>query len=729
MGRTSDQAGEISEKLKIFTKALQETNRGLTKVDQKLNLYRDQAEAGVAGPILKESNKTESVRQVSELKRAMDQKEPERDQLYNRLDKLSSELERLREIQNREQTDRKKLEAVLLERGRSRDRIRSIAIKTVRPCKAKCKRLDETQFQTEKASEAAREKESFPDQPNVLSQKTDAARTELSEILSHLAQHKEELHHKNMELTETSQKQLSLKQETQEVREALAALKEENQSQVAIHAWIKEHLKLEVQTVSQDCCCQRVQDMQGKFQAALEQMTPTPAQLAQQLANEENSRKELQRSSTELQAKLTGVMEERAALEQQLQLEREMHQKKVHNTKAMMEDSSINRDHEVHAKTQAHLKELTETSQKLLSLKQETLEVREALATLKEENHSQVAIHAWIKEHQKLEEQTVSQDCCCQRVQDMQGEFQAALEQMTPTHAQLAQKLVNEENSRKELQRSSSELQAKLTGVMEERAALEQQLQLEKEMNQKNVHKMKAMMEDSSINRDHEVQAKMQAHLKAVKASGESDRELCGVLRASLSRTKSESDKMAAQLRKNDEAYALLQRKYQQLQQELDEKIRSGDLRHISGLEEKVLQMAEQQKQILTIVGEELDATCLNLASNCEYKQHAISQDPTLAKNIHHWLAETMTKLRWLCEEVRECVTREESLRKEHQQTRDQLNTLRLMWETCVDQLEKRSQSSRTEGRAAGEEFREGGRHEGSSRLYFGCRNYSPGPL
>ena len=941
IGRTSDQEGEISTKFKIITKALKETNRELTKVDQKLNLYRDQTEADLAGQILKESNKTTLERQVSELKRAMDQKEQEKDRLNNSLDKLSSELKELREIQNREQTERRKMEALLLERTRSRDKIKSVALKAIRHWRAKCKRLDKTQLQTEKALQAAREKESFQDQLNVLSQKTNAACTELNDILSCLAKHKEELHNKHVELTETSQQQLSLKQETQEVRQALAALKEEKQSQVAIQAWVKEHRKQEEQTVSRVCCCQRVQDMRGEFQAAPEQMTPTYAQLAQQLANEENSSKGLQRSSSELQAKLIVALEGRAVLEQQLQLEREVHHKNVHNMKAISEASSINRNHEVQAKMQAHLKEVkasgesdkelcgvlratlsrtkdesdkmaaqlrtkdeayallqrkyqqlqqdldaqlaqqlanensskglqrssSELQAKLIVALEERAVLEQQLQLEREVHHKnvhnmkaiseassiyhdhevQAKMQAHLKEvkasgesdkelcgvlhatlsrmkdesdkmaaqlrtkdeayallqrtdqqlQQELDDQlaqqlaneensskelqrssselqakltvaleeravleqqlqlerevhhknmhnmkAISEASSINRDHEVQAKMQAHLKEVRASgesdkelcgvlHAtlsrmkdesdkmaaqlrtkdeayallqrtyqqlqqelddQLAQQLANEENSSKELQRSSSELQAKLTVALEERAVLEQQLQLEREVHHKNVHNMKAISEASSINRDHEVQAKMQAHLKEVKASGESDKELCGVLHATLSRMKDESDKMAAQLRTTDETYALLQRKYQQLQ--LEEKIRSGDQRHISELEEKVLQMAEKQKQVLTIVGEELDATCLNLASNCEYKQHAISQDPTLVKNIHHWLAETMTKLRWLCEEVRECGTREESLRKQHQQTRDQLNVLKQMWETCLDQLEKRSSST-----------------------------------
>nr|XP_019941324.1 PREDICTED: centrosomal protein of 128 kDa-like [Paralichthys olivaceus] len=501
-GSNSDQAGHISKKFKNLTETLQDMKRQLSKVDQRLELYRDKTEVtSMLGEILKESNNSTSERQVLELKRAMDEMK-ERDQL-SRVEKLSSELEELRELHNRGQMERGEMEASLLECKSSRDEIKSRAIKAVRHWTAKCKRI-QAQFQTEKALQAAREK-SFQDQVKVLSQQTHTIHTDVNEVLSCLAQHKEELKHKD----------LSLKQETQELRETLAALKEENQSQAALQAWLMEH--------------------------------------------------------------------------------------------------------------------------------------------------------------QRLEEQTDSQVCCCQRYQDMPVEFQAILKKMTPAHAQVAQRLAKEDSCRKELQRSSSELKGKLTVVLEERAALEQQLQLEREMHQRQVHNMKAMMEDSSINRDHEVQAKMRSHLKKVKACGEKDKELCGVLRAMLARTQDESDKMAVQLRTKNEAYALLQTKCQQLQQELDDKISSSDQRYISELEEKLLQKEEQKEKILAIIGEELDATCCSLANNSKYKQ-AISQSPTLVKNIPHWLAETMAKLRWLCEEVQGCVTREQCLKKQLQQTRDQLD-------------------------------------------------------
>lgn len=76
-------------------------------------------------------------------------------------------------------------------------------------------------------------------------------------------------------------------------------------------------------------------------------MTSTNVQLSQQLAEEERSKKELQRGTSELQAKLTAVQDECAALGQQLQLQREVHQKELHNMKAMMEDSRTKKGREV----------------------------------------------------------------------------------------------------------------------------------------------------------------------------------------------------------------------------------------------------------------------------------------------------------------------------------------------------------------------------------------------
>nr|XP_024660980.1 centrosomal protein of 128 kDa [Maylandia zebra] len=492
--------------------------------------------------------------EVEELKRALDCKERERVQLSLQLKELSSDLavreqqqqrmlEQLRDIQSRGQAERRETEALLLESTRSRDELKTRAQEAVRQWRAKCRRLQKeleeararAQLHTDKASQAAREKENSQAQLKALSQQTEAARRELAEILGRLAQREEELHRKDVELSETHQRQLSLQQEIREVREASATLEDETRRQAAVRARLKEeNQRLQEQADTQARRFQRDQDAHAELQAALKQMTAAHAQLAQRLSEEENCRKELQKSTSELQAKLTALQEERTVLSKQLQLEREVHQKELDGLKATMEDSNAKKAREV----------------------QDMLQV------------------------------------CCQE-------------------------------------------------------------------------------------RD-----ETQAQMRELKADAASDKELCGALRIKLDRMKDECDKLAAQLSTKEEAHALLHRKYQLLKQEVEDKVRSAERRRVSEselvkLEQKVLEMESEQEAVLTSLGEELDAACRSLARNGEDKLQAISQRPELVKDSHRWLAETKTKLRWLCEEVRERDTREQRLRRQHQQTKDQLKALR----------------------------------------------------
>jgi len=133
--------------------------------------------------------------------------------------------------------------------------------------------------------------------------------------------------------------------------------------------------------------------------------------------------------------------------------------------------------------------------------------VREASAALEQETQHQAASQGRLREeNQKLQEQAETQARRCQRDQGAQAELQAALKQMTTAHAQLSQRLAEEESTRKELQRGASELKAKVTALQEERASLGQQLQLEREVHRKELHSMKATIEDSRMRKDREVQ-------------------------------------------------------------------------------------------------------------------------------------------------------------------------------------------------------------------------------
>ncbi|XP_014824932.1 PREDICTED: centrosomal protein of 128 kDa isoform X4 [Poecilia mexicana] len=351
--------------------------------------------------------------------------------------------------------------------------------------------------------------------------------------------------------------------------------------------------------------------------------------------------------------------------------------------------------------------ELSEAHQRQLALQQEIREVKEASAALHEESQRQTSTIARLREENHiLEEQADVQARRLHRDQEDKAELQTTLKQMTAAHAQLSLRLAEEENARKDMQRATTELQAKLTLLQEERTSLSQQLQLEREVHQKELNNMAATVKDDRTRKDREVQEtlrlcrqendELSTQLREIKADAVSDKELRVALHIKLDRMKDECDKLVAQLHTKDDAYSLLQRKYQQLKQELKDKVSVDEQRRVSEsellrLEKKIVTMEAERETVLSSLGEELDAVCRSLVRNGQDKlQQVISQRPGLVKDPHHWLAETKTKLRWLSEEVRERDAKERRLRKQHQQTRDELKALRQSRSSEQETLQQR---------------------------------------
>lgn len=154
------------------------------------------------------------------------------------------------------------------------------------------------------------------------------------------------------------------------MREASATLEQETQRQAAIQARLREENQtLKDQVNAQVLRCHKDQDTQAELQATLKQMTAAHAQQSQRLAEEEITRKELQKGTSELRAKLTVLQEERSALSQQLRLEREVHQKELENMKATNEDCRMKKDSKVQDMLKVCRQEQEETKAQLLKVK------------------------------------------------------------------------------------------------------------------------------------------------------------------------------------------------------------------------------------------------------------------------------------------------------------------------------------------------------------------------
>ncbi|CAL8393177.1 unnamed protein product, partial [Gadus morhua 'NCC'] len=344
--------------------------------------------------------------------------------------------------------------------------------------------------------------------------------------------------------------------------------------------------------------------------------------------------------------------------------------------------------------------ELSEAHQRHVSLEQENREGRESAAALQEEARRHASLQARLREeNQRLEEQADAQARRSQRDQEAHASLQAALKEEAASAraqlAQLTQRLTAEERSGRELQR---DLQARLLAAQEEAASLGGQLRLEREVHRKELESLRAVADGGGggggrSRKEREAQEalrlcvgerdELQARLTEVKVDASSEREQSRLLRLKLDRMKEECDKLAQELNTREEEHSLLHRKYQQLKQEVDSRARKGEERRrsseveLASLGQKVSRLEAEQEAVLSSAGEELDKACRSLARNAEDKLQAIAQIPGLVKDPHRWLAETKSKLRWLCEEVQEREGRERRLRRQQQQAKEQLKEAR----------------------------------------------------
>ncbi|XP_025006864.2 centrosomal protein of 128 kDa isoform X4 [Gallus gallus] len=140
-----------------------------------------------------------------------------------------------------------------------------------------------------------------------------------------------------------------------------------------------------------------------------------------------------------------------------------------------------------------------------------------------------------------------------------------------------------------------------------------------------------------------------------------------------LEKIKLECDKLTEELTQCEEGNTKLRRKFEFVKQELEKKDKqiSDEEDHLRRMDKARLQFKVQlhhlemeKESILTMIGTEIDAACEIFSRDSMEKFKAISLTPTVLNDPHRWLAETKTKLQWLCEEVKERENKEKKLRR-----------------------------------------------------------------
>ncbi|XP_035278334.1 centrosomal protein of 128 kDa-like isoform X2 [Anguilla anguilla] len=334
--------------------------------------------------------------------------------------------------------------------------------------------------------------------------------------------------------------------------------------------------------------------------------------------------------------------------------------------------------------------ELSEAKALRLGLEQEAREVREASRSLEEEAGRQGLLEARLREENRaLEARAEEAGRGRERDRAALLELRAAARELSEARAQLAARLAEEEEAREEAQR-------RLDAALEEARAQGRQLQLERELRQSELASLQGALQDGRAKQEravqetlrlcHQEKKELQDHLRELKAEGAADKDKVRAHRRQVEKMKAECDKLTEELTRAEEGHAQLGRKCQLLKQELEEKTKlaaRGDDRARSAegaaaeLRAHVSRLEAEQESVLSSIGAEIDAACKELSGDSAEKLKAISLSLGLHSDPHRWLAETKTKLQWLCEEVKEREARARRLRRHVQQSREEIKSLK----------------------------------------------------
>ncbi|XP_076777602.1 centrosomal protein of 128 kDa isoform X2 [Arvicanthis niloticus] len=274
-------------------------------------------------------------------------------------------------------------------------------------------------------------------------------------------------------------------------------------------------------------------------------------------------------------------------------------------------------------------------------------------------------------------------------------EMQESIKDLSAIRADLANKLAEEERARKAVLRDLSELTGQVKSKEEETATALTQLKLERDVHQRELEDLTSSLESVKTKHEQNIQELMkhfrkekseaENHIRTLKAESLEEKNMAKAHLGQLEKLKSQCEKLTEELTQNENENKKLKLKYQSLKEELEEKERhiSTEEEHLRRMEESRLQLKDQllcleteQESILGVIGKEIDEACKTFSRDSMEKLKVFTSGPQLHYDPHRWLAESKTKLQWLCEELRGRESREKTLRQQLAACRQELREL-----------------------------------------------------
>ncbi|XP_032200685.1 centrosomal protein of 128 kDa isoform X3 [Mustela erminea] len=347
------------------------------------------------------------------------------------------------------------------------------------------------------------------------------------------------------------------------------------------------------------------------------------------------------------------------------------------------------------------------------------LEVKDSLDTiqrLESELKHQSKIQSQMKvEKAHLEEEITELKKSQARDKAQLLEMQEAIKNLSAIRADLANKLAEEQRARKDVLKNLADLKTQVKSRDEETATIITQLKLERDVHQRELEDLTSSLQSVKTKHEQNIQELMkhfkkekseaENHIRTLKAESLEDKNTAKVHRCQLEKVKSQCDRLTDELTQNENENRKLKLKYQALKDQLEEKEKhiSNEEEHLRRMEEARLQLKDQllcleteQESILGVIGREIDAACKTFSGDSMEKLKVFSSSPDINYDPHRWLAESKTKLQWLCEELKERENREKNLRHQlilcRQQLRNMTENKESELQCLFEQIERQEQ-------------------------------------
>ncbi|XP_015720701.1 centrosomal protein of 128 kDa isoform X3 [Coturnix japonica] len=334
---------------------------------------------------------------------------------------------------------------------------------------------------------------------------------------------------------------------------------------------------------------------------------------------------------------------------------------------------------------QLHCKEvkLNEMKSQQLSLEEEIKEVQGTVNKLENELKMQSFLQNQTQaEKEHLEQELATSKSIHEKDQERLLEMQANVKNLSAVRVELTNRIAEEEKIKKELHKSLSELQKHQESKHEEMTSANRQLKMEREAHQQELVDLRLELHNAKIKHDRNIQELTKllkqekddagAQIRMLKMELAEEKSIVKTQSQQLEKIKIECDKLTEELTQREEENTKLRQKFELVKQELEKKDKqiSDEEDHLRRMDKARLQFKVQlhhlemeKESILTMIGTEIDAACEIFSRDSVEKFKAISLTPTVLNDPHRWLAETKTKLQWLCEEVKERESKEKKLR------------------------------------------------------------------